>query len=101
MDIRLSPGDLAFREEVREFLRTEYPEDIRQKVSAGIRLEREDHVRWQQILARRGWAGVNWPTEHGGTGWNPVQKHLFATECALADTPRIVPFGLSMVGPVI
>jgi hypothetical protein len=101
MDIRLSPGDLAFREDVREFLRTEYPEDIRHKVAAGIRLEREEHVRWQQILARRGWAGVNWPTEHGGTGWSPVQKHIFASECALADTPRIVPFGLSMVGPVI
>ena len=30
MDIRLSPGDLAFREEVREFLRAQYPDDIRQ-----------------------------------------------------------------------
>jgi alkylation response protein AidB-like acyl-CoA dehydrogenase len=58
-------------------------------------------VRWQKVLHARGWAGVNWPPEYGGTGWTPVQKYIFASECAFAHTPRIVPFGLAMVGPVI
>ena len=58
-------------------------------------------MRWQKILHARGWAGVNWPPEYGGTGWTPVQKYIFASECAFAHTPRIVPFGLAMVGPVI
>ena len=73
----------------------------RHKVEHELQFARDDHMRWQQSLAARGWAGINWPVEHGGTGWSPVQKYIFSTECALAHTPRIVPFGLGMVGPVI
>ena len=101
MDNRFSPQELAFQQEVRDFLSTGCPADIRHKVEHELQLAREDHIRWQQSLAARGWAGVNWPVEHGGTGWSPVQKYIFSTECALAHTPRIVPFGLGMVGPVI
>ena len=101
MDIRFSPQELAFREEVRDFLARDYPADIREKMQHSRPLGREDHVRWQQLLAARGWAGVNWPVEYGGTGWTAVQKYIFSSECALANTPRIVPFGLGMVGPVI
>jgi alkylation response protein AidB-like acyl-CoA dehydrogenase len=101
MDMRFSAEEHAFRDEVRAFLRDECPADIRTRVSNQIALGREDFVRWQQILHARGWAGVNWPVEYGGTGWTPVQKYIFAAECAAAHTPRIVPFGLAMVGPVI
>jgi alkylation response protein AidB-like acyl-CoA dehydrogenase len=44
---------------------------------------------------------VTWPVEYGGPGWNAVQRHIFDEECALANTPRIVPFGLGMLGPVL
>ena len=101
MDIRFSPEDIAFRDEVRRFLAEDFPADIRLKMQRGVQLGRDDHVRWQQVLAARGWAGVNWPVEYGGTGWTPVQKYIFSTECAVENTPRIVPFGLGMVGPVI
>jgi alkylation response protein AidB-like acyl-CoA dehydrogenase len=101
MDLRFSAEELAFREEVRAFLREEYPAGLRHKVKHELHLDREDLIHWQQLLHRRGWAGINWPVEHGGTGWTPVQKYIFATECAFAHTPRIVPFGLAMVAPVI
>jgi hypothetical protein len=101
MDLNFSDSELAFREEVRTFLREEYPAELRHKVKHELHLDREDLIRWQQLLYRRGWAGINWPVEHGGTGWTPVQKYIFATECAFAHTPRIVPFGLAMVAPVI
>jgi alkylation response protein AidB-like acyl-CoA dehydrogenase len=58
-------------------------------------------IRFQQWLHEHGWAGVNWPVEYGGTGWTPVQKYIFAIEMAEANAPPIVPFGLSMVGPVV
>ena len=32
---------------------------------------------------------------------SPVQKHIFEEECCRAYAPRIVPFGLSMLGPVL
>ncbi len=66
-----------------------------------MELEPEDQVRWQKLLHKKGWAGINWPVEYGGTGWTPVQKYIFATEEANANAPLVIPFGLSMVGPVI
>jgi alkylation response protein AidB-like acyl-CoA dehydrogenase len=101
MNVNFSEADLAFRDEVRTTFRDEFPEDIRRKQQFGVPLEREDMVEFQQWLHAHGWAGVNWPVEYGGTGWSPVQKYIFATEMAEANAPSIVPFGLSMVGPVI
>ena len=101
MDVTLTADDIAFRDEVRAFFRDEYPDDIRAKQDRGIPLEREDMVRFQQLLHEKGWAGVNWPVEYGGTGWNIVQKYIFSSEMAAANAPEVVPFGLGMVGPVI
>jgi alkylation response protein AidB-like acyl-CoA dehydrogenase len=101
MNVTFSEADLAFRDEVRATFRDEFPEDVRRKQKLGVPLEREDMVAFQQWLHEHGWAGVNWPVEYGGTGWTPVQKYIFATEMAEANAPSIVPFGLSMVGPVI
>jgi len=57
--------------------------------------------RWARILGQRGWLGYGWPREFGGPGWTAVQKHVFEEACAMADAPRIVPFGPVMVAPVI
>ena len=101
MNVTFSDEELAFRDEIRTAFQEEFPEDLRRKQDIGVELEREDLVRFMQWLHEHGWAGVNWPVEYGGTGWSPVQKYLFATEMAEANAPTIVPFGLSMVGPVI
>jgi len=101
MHVTFSPEELAFQEEVRAFFRDEYPEDMREKRDKGMELDPEDQIRWQQLLHKKGWAGINWPVEFGGTGWTPVQKYIYATEEANANAPLVIPFGLSMVGPVI
>jgi len=101
MHVTFTAAELEFRDEVRSFLRDNVPEDIRRKQREGVALDRDDYVRFQKLLAGRGWAAVNWPVEYGGTGWNIAQKYIYATEMAEADAPAIVPFGLGMVGPVI
>ncbi|MEO1203539.1 MAG: acyl-CoA dehydrogenase family protein [Pseudomonadota bacterium] len=101
MNVTFSDEEIRFRDEVRGFFRDEYPADIVDKNNREIPLTRDDMVRSQKALHARGWAGVNWPVEYGGTGWSPVQKYIFATEMADANVPPLVPFGLSMVGPVI
>jgi len=101
MDLRDSPEELAFRQEVREFVASQLPDDIRRKVLGFLRVEREDYVRWQRILAARGWGAPGWPKEFGGCGWNAVQKNIFEEECFGAGAPRQMPFGLSMIGPVL
>ncbi|NNF40971.1 MAG: pimeloyl-CoA dehydrogenase large subunit [Woeseiaceae bacterium] len=101
MHVTFSDAELAFQEEVRAFFRDEYPDDIRELRSRGLELPPADQVRWQKLLNKKGWAAINWPVEYGGTGWTPVQKYIFAAEEADANAPIVVPFGLSMVGPVI
>ncbi len=56
---------------------------------------------WHAILNQRGWLANHWPEQYGGPGWNAVQKFIFENECALAHAPRIVPFGVNMLGPVL
>ena len=101
MDLNFSSEELAFRDEVRAFVAAHLPQDIRRKVTEHRRLEKSDIVRWQQMLADKGWLAGHWPHEFGGCGWSPIQIHIFDEECSLAGAPRLVPFGLAMVAPVI
>ncbi|QXZ10009.1 acyl-CoA dehydrogenase family protein [Comamonas sp. Y33R10-2] len=101
MDLAFTPEEQVFREEVRTWVRANLPEDIAHKVRNDLELTRDDMQRWAKILGKKGWLGYGWPTEFGGPGWSAVQKHLFEEECAMACTPRIVPFGPVMVAPVI
>ncbi len=101
MDIDFSKEDLAFRDEVRDFLANKYPKHVKEKQEQGISLSKQDMIDWHKSLYEQGWAGYNWPVEYGGTGWSPVQIYIFQNELAHAQCPTILPFGLNMVGPVI
>src|SRR5262245_18846654 len=101
MHLQETPEDIAFRAEVRAFVERHLPTDIRDRVLGFRRVERDDYVRWQKILHDRGWGAPGWPTQYGGTGWNARQRTMFEEECFTAGAPRQMPFGLSMVGPVI
>ncbi|MCX7152075.1 MAG: acyl-CoA dehydrogenase family protein, partial [Proteobacteria bacterium] len=101
MDLDFSAEELAFREEVRAFVRASVPADIARKVLDHRHLSKQDQVRWQDILAAKGWLAGHWPREFGGCGWTPVQVHIFDEEAAAAGAPRLIPFGLNMVAPVI
>ncbi|MDX1490181.1 MAG: acyl-CoA dehydrogenase family protein [Pseudohongiellaceae bacterium] len=101
MDAAFTVEELEFQREVQEFLEAEFPKDIRAKVAQKKHLDKEDYVRWQKILYKKGWAAPNWPVEHGGTGWTPVQKYIFAQEMAKVGAMEPVAFGMKMVAPVI
>ena len=53
MDLKFSEADVTFREEVVNFLETEYPDDIKEKQDKRIPLEKDEIVRWQQILNKK------------------------------------------------
>jgi alkylation response protein AidB-like acyl-CoA dehydrogenase len=101
MDLNFTADEIAFREEVRKFLREELPETISRKVKNGLSPTAEEFTRWQGILHRKGWGAPSWPKQFGGPGWGPVEQHIYDEEAALAGAPRAVPFGLKMVAPVI
>ena len=101
MNMNDTPELRAFRSEVSEFLRSSLPADIRDKVIHHKRLEKDDYVRWHRLVHAQGWAGASWPVECGGTGWSPMQQHIWDEESSRAGSPGILPFGVGMVGPVI
>ncbi|MBV9862545.1 MAG: pimeloyl-CoA dehydrogenase large subunit [Alphaproteobacteria bacterium] len=101
MDLRFTPEELAFRDEVRSFVKAELPDSIRRKLVERKKLSKDDVVTWQRILNRRGWAVPNWPREWGGTEWTPVQQYLFNDALQQAPAPAALAFGVTMVGPVI
>jgi alkylation response protein AidB-like acyl-CoA dehydrogenase len=101
MDLTYTTDDEAFRLMVRSYLEQSLPADLQHKVLNHKRLSKDDLVRWHKIVAQQGWVGTGWPVEFGGTGWSPVQRHIWEEECAHAGTPPILPFGVNMVAPVI
>lgn len=101
MDMNFTPEEITFRDEVRGFLKERLPESLAAKVKGGKRLVRRDYELWHERLNERGWLAWHWPVEHGGTGWTPVEKHIFEEECVAAGAPRVLPFGLNMLGPVL
>ena len=101
MRLEFTDEEQAFRDEVRSFLRQKLAPAISEKVLNGYELGREDILNWQRRLHERGWGGMSWPKEFGGPGWNSVQQYIFDEESALAGAPRLIPFGIKMVAPVI
>jgi len=101
MDLAFTPEERAFADEVRAYVRANLPADVRDKVASGKHLTRDDHMRWQQALGRKGWLVYTWPKKHGGPGFTPAQRYIFENVCAEENAPGIVPFGTKMVGPVI
>lgn len=101
MELRFTPEENAFRAEVRQFLRSEIPQHIRDKVSEGGKFERQDFVTAQRILNAKGWAVPHWPQEWGGQDWSPVQRYILNEELQIAGMAVPLPFNCSMVGPVI
>jgi len=103
MDLSLKEEDRAFRDEVREFINENLTDELRHaaKINAGVFSDAPISLAWQRILHEKGWAAPSWPVEYGGTGWNDMQKYIFASELAHADAPTIAAMGIRMVAPVI
>ncbi|MDO8838400.1 MAG: acyl-CoA dehydrogenase family protein [Parvibaculum sp.] len=101
MDMSFSPEELAFRDEVRTFIADNYPQELKGGRRTRGEMSKEDILKWHRILYKKGWVVPHWPVEYGGTGWTITQRYIWNEENARAETSPLLPFGLSMVGPVI
>jgi alkylation response protein AidB-like acyl-CoA dehydrogenase len=70
MDLNYNASEEAFRGEVKEFLSMNVPADLSDKIANSRKLTRDDLMRWQGILHKKGWGGPAWPKQFGGTGWS-------------------------------
>ena len=101
MDLGFSAEETAFRDEVREFVKTNLPPAIRERLEGGHHPTHDNIVEWTRILAAKGWGAPHWPVEWGGTGWSPIKLSIFQDEIQRGHAPESLAFGTSMVGPVI
>jgi len=101
MDLSVSPEHLAFREEVRAFIRTQMPPQLRETAAVDGHFEHHEIMEWHRVLAKKGWAAPHWPVEYGGPGLDVTSRFILSEELELSGAPGLSPFGLSMVGPLI
>ncbi|RDK05227.1 acyl-CoA dehydrogenase family protein [Cupriavidus lacunae] len=101
MDLLYSEAHKAFRQEVRDFIAANLPDDMRQRLRAGGFASKADTELWQRALNRRGWGAPAWPKAFGGAGWDAADQQIFADECAAAPAPPPHIFNITMLGPVI
>src|SRR5881409_1301779 len=105
MDFEFSEREEVFRKEVRAWLETSVPDDLRGKAFASSRAD-VDEVRrlrgWQKTMWEAGYVGMNWPREFGGRGAPLTEQIILFQEMARAESPQFVNRGgLSMLGPTL
>jgi alkylation response protein AidB-like acyl-CoA dehydrogenase len=100
MELNLSKEDAAFREEVQTFISENYPAEMRVP-NPETDLTKEQSLLWHRILYKKGWVAPLWPKEYGGPGWTITRRYIFEQETSRAGTLPPLPFGVTMVGPVI
>jgi len=103
MDLLLTPEEEAFREEVRDFLDTAMTDNVKEaaRLTVGPISPFDGSMEWYRILHKKGWIAPAWPVEHGGPGWNAMQRYIWDVECQTVGVPRLYHMGLKMIGPVI
>jgi alkylation response protein AidB-like acyl-CoA dehydrogenase len=103
MELEFSAAELAFRDEVRQFLDAKLPQRLRagMRATPTIFAQRDIADEWRETLREQGWLTYQWPREYGGPGWSPVQRYIFEKECALADAPALPTMGLRLLAPVV
>ncbi|EBW2353108.1 pimeloyl-CoA dehydrogenase large subunit [Salmonella enterica subsp. enterica] len=101
MDLSWTAGEMAFRNGLRAFFSHEVPQRIRDKVSAGASLTRDDIVTSHRVLNAHGLAVPHWPLEWGGRDWSAIERYIWIEELQRAAVPLPLQFNCNMIGPVL
>jgi alkylation response protein AidB-like acyl-CoA dehydrogenase len=95
VDLRLSQSELDFRNRLRGWLADTVPTLPAEPDRDDWPARRAYDTSWQRLLFDAGYAGVDWPAEHGGLGATPTEQLIFLEETAVARAPYV---GANFVG---
>ncbi len=101
MDLSFTPEQQQFRADVREWIQSAMPPEIKRKAEQWQHYTHDDTMAWHRILHKQGWVAPHWPKEYGGTGWDAARQFIFNEELIRANAPQIPPFAIYMVGPLL
>ena len=94
MEFKFTPEEEDFREELRDFLKNELPDDW----TGGMSEEEEDWeftLEMRKKLAEKGWLTMAWPEDYGGQGASHMMNSqpsaiIFAICFAIITTVALV-----------
>jgi alkylation response protein AidB-like acyl-CoA dehydrogenase len=102
VDLRDTPEEAKFREELRTWVDANLPEEKRGGRGGAQRFDDPFAREWSRKLYEGGYAGLTWPKEYGGVGAPQSFQAILYEELAAAQAPSHVGvIGLSMAGPTI
>ena len=101
MNIEFSKDDLEFQQKVRNFISKNLSNELRNKVANGSEISKEEIISWQKALHKENLFAPGWKKEFSGAELSASKRYILDQELALADTPTIIPFGVTMIGPVL
>jgi alkylation response protein AidB-like acyl-CoA dehydrogenase len=100
VNLDLSPDELAFQAEARNWLAAHVPDEPLPSMDTpgGFRA----HQDWEAELAEARWAVVSWPMEYHGRGASLVEWVIFEEEYYRAGAPgRVSQNGIFLLSPTI
>jgi len=100
VDLTLTPAESELRREVASWLERHVP--AKALPSASIQEGIAARQGWERTLYDAGFAAVDWPTEFGGRGLNPIGTAIFYGEYVRSGAPdRLNRIGLGLCGPTL
>jgi hypothetical protein len=102
MDFEFTPEERAFQREVRVFLRDNYDPDVMDPAREGMAqlVDTPERRQFMRKLAARGWLGMSWPKEYGGSEAPGMFEYLLNEELGAVAAPMIGK-GVGIVGKTI
>ncbi len=104
-----TPERLAFREEVRDWLREKLPSGWAEAIETGndekLAKAREgwDFLGWSRIIGESGYGAPLWPKEYGGLSGEPWMQQVVREELARYRLPTVGVniLGVGLAGPTL
>ena len=102
MDFRLTPQEQAFRREIRDWLKTNLPDNAPEARLSPDAESMNVYKKFAQRLATKSWVAPHWPKEYGGLGLSVIEQLVFNEEMAEAGAPMgYSTIGTGWVGPTL
>ena len=105
MNITFTQQEEGFRQEIRDFLREELPENWDPLGKSGDTAEEQQAFSrgMSKRLADKGWLTLAWPEEYGGQGRSIMEQVIYNEEMSYWNVPgtELGTGAISWVGPVL
>ncbi len=100
MDLTFSEKEIAFRDELREWIAQNPPDP--EPVDGGEDAKHRWRRDWQRRLYEAGWAAPAWPVEYGGRGATLTESAIYFEEIGRARVPLPAnTLGVLLGGPTL